>query len=62
MSEETLEANGHSLLPKIRDIGSVLLDEVRISDEQYTSSENGSIDESSYYQKSSLELKRLLEK
>jgi hypothetical protein len=29
MPQETLEANGHSLVPKIRDIGSALLDEVR---------------------------------
>jgi len=30
MPRETLEANGHSLVPKIRDIGSALLDEVRM--------------------------------
>ncbi len=32
MPQETLEANGHSLIPKIRDIGSALLDEVRTGD------------------------------
>ncbi len=31
-SQETLEANGHSLVPKIRDIGAALLDEVRIGE------------------------------
>ena len=33
-SQETLEANGHSLIPKIRDLGSALLDEVRTSDRE----------------------------
>jgi hypothetical protein len=32
MPQETLEANGYSLIPKIRDIGSALLDEVRTGD------------------------------
>jgi hypothetical protein len=32
MPQETLEANGPSLIPKIRDIGSALLDEVRTGD------------------------------
>lgn len=32
MPDETLEANGHSLIPKIRDIGSALLDEMRTGD------------------------------
>lgn len=31
-SQETLEANGHSLVPKIRDIGAALLDEVRMGE------------------------------
>jgi hypothetical protein len=30
MPRETLEANGHSLVPKVRDIGAALLDEVRV--------------------------------
>jgi len=33
MPEETLEANGYSLVPKLRDIGSVLLHEVRHGDQ-----------------------------
>jgi len=32
MPRETLEANGHSLLPKVRDIGSALLDEIRMGE------------------------------
>lgn len=39
MPRETLEANGHSLVPKIRDIGAALLDEVRIGDQPGTISE-----------------------
>jgi hypothetical protein len=31
-SQEVLEANGHSLIPKIRDLGTALLDEVRTGD------------------------------
>jgi hypothetical protein len=32
MPRETLEANGHSLVPKVRDIGAALLDEVRVGE------------------------------
>jgi len=87
MSEETLEANGHSkcgilesiltiaifqtvvnhltsttgLVPKVRDIGSALLDEMRVGDSQLNSGESdGSGAFSS--QEASLDLRRLLEK
>ncbi|KAG4436481.1 hypothetical protein IFR05_008022 [Cadophora sp. M221] len=61
MSEETLEANGHSLVPKVRDIGSALLDEMRVGDSQLNSCEN---DGSGAFgaQEASLDLRRLLEK
>jgi hypothetical protein len=50
MPRETLEANGHSLVPKIRDIGAALLDEV-IGESRGTMSESARLD-----------LERLLEK
>ena len=56
VSEETLEANGHSLMPKIRDIGSVLLDEIRMGNGQLVGGDQGS------HQNTSTDLKRLLEK
>ena len=56
VSEETLEANGHSLMPKIRDIGSVLLDEIRMGNGQLVGGDQGS------HQNTSSDLKRLLEK
>lgn len=43
MPEETLEANGHSLLPKIRDIGSALVDEVRTGDQTVHMSSEASV-------------------
>lgn len=51
MPRETLEANGHSLVPKIRDIGSALLDEVRMVEGSHLVSEQARHD-----------LQRLLEK
>ncbi|KAH8652645.1 hypothetical protein BGZ60DRAFT_533508 [Tricladium varicosporioides] len=51
MSRETLEANGHCLGPKIRDIGSALLDEVRVGER------NGNVSE-----KARRDLLALLEK
>ena len=51
MPRETLEANGHSLVPKIRDIGAALLDEVRIGENPGPMSAKGKAD-----------LERLLEK
>ncbi|KAL5323669.1 hypothetical protein ACEPPN_008209 [Leptodophora sp. 'Broadleaf-Isolate-01'] len=84
MSEETLEANGHSkyqssnlqyllevlsliwipgtgLVPKVRDIGSALLDEMRVGDSQLNSNDN---DGNGAFgaQEASLDLRRLLEK
>jgi hypothetical protein len=50
MPRETLEANGHSLVPKLRDIGAALLDEVRMADGSYQVNEQAKGD-----------LKRLLE-
>jgi hypothetical protein len=51
MPRETLEANGHSLVPKIRDIGAALLDEVRMTDGSQLANEQARTD-----------LRRLLEK
>lgn len=51
MPRETLEANGHSLVPKIRDIGAALLDEVRVIDDSQLVNEQARTD-----------LRRLLEK
>ena len=51
MPQETLEANGHSLVPKIRDIGSALLEEVRMAESSHLVSEQARHD-----------LQRLLEK
>ena len=42
-SQETLEANGHSLIPKIRELGSVLLEEVRTGDMEQGMSPNASV-------------------
>ena len=51
MPRETLEANGHSLVPKLRDIGAALLDEVgAVRGSQLTN------------EKASSDLRRLLEK
>ncbi|CZR68907.1 uncharacterized protein PAC_18808 [Phialocephala subalpina] len=44
MPRETLEANGHSLVPKIRDIGSALLDEVRAGENPGIVSEQARVD------------------
>jgi hypothetical protein len=38
-TQETLEANGHSLVPKIRDIGAVLLDQIKAGETTGTVSE-----------------------
>ena len=51
MPRETLEANGHSLVPKIRDVGAALLDEVRMTAGSYLGNEQARED-----------LRRLLEK
>jgi hypothetical protein len=51
MPRETLEANGHSLVPKIRDIGAALLDEVWMVNDSQLVNEQARED-----------LKRLLEK
>lgn len=51
MPRETFEANGHSLVPKIRDIGAALLDEVGVTDGLQEVNEQARAD-----------LKRLLEK
>ncbi|PVH77460.1 hypothetical protein DL98DRAFT_637555 [Cadophora sp. DSE1049] len=61
MSEETLEANGHSLVPKVRDIGSALLDEMRVGDSQLNSSETDGSGAFSA-QEASMDLRKLLEK
>lgn len=42
-SQETLEANGHSLIPKIRELGAALLDEVRMGDREQGMSPNASV-------------------
>ena len=44
MPRETLEANGHSLVPKIRDIGAALLDEVRMTDGSQLANEQARTD------------------
>lgn len=58
MSEETLEANGHSLVPKARDIGSALLDELGMGASEFSENENFNLDS----QKASADLRKLLEK
>lgn len=44
MPRETLEANGHSLVPKIRDIGAALLGEVRMGESSGTVGEQTRLD------------------
>lgn len=44
MPRETLEANGHSLVPKIRDIGAALLDEVRMGESPVIVSKQARVD------------------
>ena len=58
MSEEILEANGQSLVPKARDIGSALLDEMGMGASPLGGSESFDLDT----QKASVDLRKLLEK
>jgi hypothetical protein len=44
MPEEVFDANGHSIIPKIRDIGSTLLDELRTGSHGRTSQASSNLD------------------